>query len=108
MSRRATPSQAAQNQQTIKNLLKLDYNKTCADCKRNKHPRWASWNLGIFICIRCSGIHRGMGTHISRVKSVDLDSWTDEQLQSVLRWGNARANKYWEAKLAPGHVPSEA
>ncbi|KAL4895244.1 hypothetical protein BDV59DRAFT_174774 [Aspergillus ambiguus] len=108
MSRRATPSQAAQNQQTIKNLLKLDYNKTCADCKRNKHPRWASWNLGIFICIRCSGIHRGMGTHISRVKSVDLDAWTDEQLQSVLRWGNARANKYWEAKLAPGHVPSEA
>lgn len=71
-------------------------------------PRWASWNLGIFICIRCSGIHRGMGTHISRVKSVDLDSWTDEQMQSILSWGNARANKYWEAKLAPGHSPSEA
>jgi stromal membrane-associated protein len=49
-----------------------------------------------------------MGTHISRVKSVDLDSWTDEQLQSVLKWGNSRANKYWESKLAPGHVPSEA
>ena len=49
-----------------------------------------------------------MGVHISRVKSVDLDTWTDEQLQSVLNWGNARANKYWEAKLAPGHVPSEA
>lgn len=49
-----------------------------------------------------------MGVHISRVKSVDLDSWTDEQLQSILNWGNARANKYWESKLAPGHVPSEA
>jgi stromal membrane-associated protein len=49
-----------------------------------------------------------MGVHISKVKSVDLDSWTDEQLQSVLKWGNARANKYWESKLAPGHVPSEA
>lgn len=49
-----------------------------------------------------------MGTHISRVKSVDLDAWTDEQLASVLKWGNTRANKYWEAKLAPGHVPSEA
>jgi stromal membrane-associated protein len=49
-----------------------------------------------------------MGTHISRVKSVDLDAWTDEQLQSVLKWGNARANIYWEAKLAPGHVPSES
>ncbi|KAJ5125881.1 hypothetical protein N7526_008058 [Penicillium atrosanguineum] len=108
MSRRATPGQAAQNQQTIKSLLKLETNKICADCKRNKHPRWASWNLGIFICIRCSGIHRGMGTHISRVKSVDLDAWTDEQLQSVVKWGNARANRYWEAKLAPGHVPSEA
>ena len=62
-------------------------NSACLD------PRWASWNLGIFICIRCSGIHRGMGTHISRVKSVDLDAWTDEQLQSVLKWGNTRANK---------------
>lgn len=89
-------------------------------------PRWASWNLGIFVCIRCSGIHRGMGTHISRVKSVDLDAWTDEQLHYVVRWGNARANKfvfraieacisvanlgfrYWESKLTPGHVPSDA
>ncbi|MCJ1348485.1 hypothetical protein MMC31_006717 [Peltigera leucophlebia] len=111
MSRRVpnpAAERAAQNLQTIKTLLKLEGNKTCADCKRNKHPRWASWNLGIFVCIRCSGIHRGMGTHISRVKSVDLDAWTDEQLQSVLQWGNTRANKYWEAKLAPGHVPSEA
>ncbi|KAJ5237418.1 hypothetical protein N7489_007509 [Penicillium chrysogenum] len=108
MSRRPTPGQAAQNSQTIKALLKLEPNKICADCKRNKHPRWASWNLGVFVCIRCSGIHRGMGTHISRVKSVDLDAWTDEQLQSVVRWGNGRANKYWEAKLAPGHIPSDA
>ena len=37
-----------------------------------------------------------MGTHISRVKSVDLDAWTDEQMQSVLRWGNNRANKLVE------------
>jgi stromal membrane-associated protein len=110
MSRRvaAPADRAAQNQQTIKALLKLEGNKICADCKRNKHPRWASWNLGVFVCIRCSGIHRGMGTHISRIKSVDLDSWTDEQLQSVLRWGNSRANKYWEAKLAASHMPSEA
>lgn len=108
MSRRPGSDRAAQNAQTLKALVKLEGNKVCADCKRNKHPRWASWNLGVFICIRCSGIHRGMGTHISRVKSVDLDAWTDEQLQSILKWGNSRANKYWEAKLAPGHVPSEA
>ncbi|TQS37240.1 hypothetical protein Golomagni_02294 [Golovinomyces magnicellulatus] len=111
MSRRIpnpAAERAAQNAQTIKGLLKLEGNKMCADCKRNKHPRWASWNLGVFICIRCSGIHRGMGTHISRVKSVDLDAWTDEQLQSIIKWGNSRANKYWEAKLAVGHVPSES
>ena len=112
MNRRPPPNaaqeRAAQNQQTIKTLLKIESNKSCADCKRNKHPRWASWNLGVFVCIRCSGIHRGMGTHISRVKSVDLDAWTDEQLQSILKWGNSRANKYWESKLSPGHVPSEA
>jgi stromal membrane-associated protein len=110
MSRRPNPAadRAEQNRATLKNLVKLEGNKTCSDCKRNKHPRWASWNLGVFICIRCSGIHRGMGTHISRVKSVDLDTWTDEQLESVLKWGNTRANKYWESKLAPGHVPSEA
>ncbi|CCX16993.1 Similar to Uncharacterized protein C824.09c; acc. no. Q9UT34 [Pyronema omphalodes CBS 100304] len=110
MSRRpnAAADKAAANTAVIKNLLKLPGNKVCADCKRNKLPRWASWNLGIFICIRCSGIHRGMGTHISKVKSVDLDSWTDEQLQSVVKWGNSKANKYWEANLAPGHVPSEA
>jgi stromal membrane-associated protein len=111
MSRRAGTERAAENQQTIKNLLKLEGNKVCADCKKNKRialsmhsvvlkvadgppdPRWASWNIGVFVCIRCSGIHRGMGTHISRVKSVDLDAWTDEQLQSILRWGNSRANK---------------
>ncbi|KAF1962648.1 ArfGap-domain-containing protein [Byssothecium circinans] len=110
MSRRPNPAadRAEQNRATLKSLVKLEANKSCSDCKRNKHPRWASWNLGVFICIRCSGIHRGMGTHISKVKSVDLDTWTDEQLQNVLKWGNARANKYWEAKLAPGHMPSEA
>jgi len=43
-------------------------------------PRWASWNLGIFLCIRCAGIHRNLGVHISKVKSVNLDSWTSEQI----------------------------
>ena len=110
MSRRppAAADRSEQNRATLKQLVKLESNKSCADCKRNKHPRWASWNIGVFVCIRCSGIHRGLGTHISRVKSVDLDSWTDEQMQSMLRWGNGRANKYWEHKLAEGHVPNEA
>ena len=110
MSRRAPPGvdTAERNRGALKALVKLETNKSCADCKRNKHPRWASWNLGVFVCIRCSGIHRSLGVHISRVKSVDLDSWTDEQLQSMVKWGNKRANRYWEHKLAEGHVPNES
>ncbi|QPG73561.1 hypothetical protein FOA43_000873 [Brettanomyces nanus] len=96
------------NLQILKALLKESCNRHCADCKTAKNPRWASWNLGIFICIRCSGIHRSMGTHISRVKSVDLDSWTDEQVKSMVMWGNGKANAYWESKLCEGYVPNEA
>ncbi|EPX71327.1 GTPase activating protein [Schizosaccharomyces octosporus yFS286] len=92
----------------LKSLLREPANKVCADCKRNEQPRWASWSLGVFICIRCSGIHRSLGVHISRVKSVDLDAWTDEQTENMRRWGNQRANMYWEAKLADGHAPSDS
>ncbi|KAJ7630328.1 hypothetical protein FB45DRAFT_532490 [Roridomyces roridus] len=91
---------------TLRELVKRAENKVCADCKRND-PRWASWNLGVFLCIRCSGIHRGMGTHISKVKSVDLDVWTPEQMQSIQKWGNRLANLYWEAHLKPGHIPPD-
>ncbi|KAG1829410.1 hypothetical protein EV424DRAFT_426595 [Suillus variegatus] len=94
------------NAKILKDLVKQSDNKVCADCKRND-PRWASWNLGVFLCIRCSGIHRGMGTHISRVKSVDLDIWTPEQMESIQKWGNRRANLYWESHLKSGHVPPE-
>ncbi|OBZ79424.1 hypothetical protein A0H81_00222 [Grifola frondosa] len=94
------------NAKTLRELLKRPENKVCADCKRND-PRWASWNLGVFLCIRCSGIHRSMGTHISRVKSVDLDVWTPEQMASIQKWGNRRANLYWEAHLRAGHIPPD-
>jgi len=87
-------------------LLRDPGNKLCADCRR-KDPRWASWNLGVFMCIRCSGIHRSLGTHISRVKSVDLDMWTQEQIESIQRWGNTVANVYWEGSLPSGQGPSE-
>lgn len=44
-------------------------------------PRWASYSLGVFLCIRCAGIHRKMGTHISKVKSITMDQWTSEQIE---------------------------
>lgn len=95
------------HKQILKQLLKEDGNKVCVDCKTSAHPRWASWNLGCFICIRCSGIHRSMGVHISKVKSVDLDAWTDEQVEQMVKWGNNKCNSYWEAKLPDGYVPDQ-
>ncbi|KAG7499897.1 stromal membrane-associated protein 2-like isoform X2 [Solea senegalensis] len=85
-------------QAVLNSLLALDENKFCADCE-SKGPRWASWNLGIFICIRCAGIHRNLGVHISKVKSVNLDEWTQEQVQCVQEMGNAKAKRLYEAFL---------
>ncbi|XP_048126562.1 stromal membrane-associated protein 1 isoform X2 [Alosa alosa] len=87
-----------QHQAILSKMLREDDNKYCADCEA-KGPRWASWNLGVFICIRCAGIHRNLGVHISRVKSVNLDQWTPEQMQSVQDMGNTRARQLYEAHL---------
>ncbi|MBN3320836.1 SMAP1 protein, partial [Atractosteus spatula] len=87
-----------QHQAILSKMLREEDNKYCADCEA-KGPRWASWNLGVFICIRCAGIHRNLGVHISRVKSVNLDQWTPEQIQSVQEMGNTKARKLYEANL---------
>ncbi|XP_061601959.1 stromal membrane-associated protein 1-like [Cololabis saira] len=87
-----------QHQLILNKLLREENNKFCADCEA-KGPRWASWNLGVFMCIRCAGIHRNLGVHISRVKSVNLDQWTPEQIQSMVDVGNGRAKRLYEAHL---------
>ncbi|MCE2055928.1 ADP-ribosylation factor GTPase-activating protein, partial [Datura stramonium] len=84
--------------QILEGLLKLPENRECADC-RGRAPRWASINLGIFICLQCSGIHRSLGVHISKVRSTTLDTWLPEQVAFMQRVGNEKSNNYWEAEL---------
>ena len=79
-------------------LLDLPENRICADCKA-KVSKWASINLGVFICIDCSGVHRSLGTHISFVRSCTLDTWTMEQAAAMANIGNKIANNYWEGNL---------
>jgi stromal membrane-associated protein len=85
-------------QKILENLLKEPDNKKCADCA-TAAPRWASANLGVFLCIKCSGIHRAMGTHISFVRSVSLDRWKPEEIAFMQSMGNANAALSWEARL---------
>ncbi|KAM6976966.1 arf-GAP with GTPase, ANK repeat and PH domain-containing protein 2 [Aplochiton taeniatus] len=71
-------------------------NNLCVDCEA-PNPTWASLNLGALICIECSGIHRNLGTHLSRVRSLDLDDWPGELTQVLAAIGNHLANSIWES-----------
>ncbi|KAH9456918.1 hypothetical protein Pst134EA_020825 [Puccinia striiformis f. sp. tritici] len=81
-------------------LDKLSHQWNCAECGKPK-PRWSSYSLGILICINCSGIHRGLGTHISKVRSLDLDDWNDDHIRNIILIGNIKSKQIWEARLPP-------
>ncbi|ETV97821.1 hypothetical protein H310_09169 [Aphanomyces invadans] len=80
----------------------MDANPLCADCDQSP-AEWVSINIGVFLCIECSGIHRSLGVHVSKVRSLALDSW-DMSLLDLLttHLGNTKMNAVWEAELAPG------
>ncbi|KAJ2904728.1 PH domain-containing protein [Zalerion maritima] len=80
----------------------------CADCGSPSKVEWVSINLAIILCIECSGIHRSLGTHISKVRSLTLDitSFTADIVELLMLVGNRVSNMVWEAKLDAGLKPS--
>ncbi|KAL3055291.1 hypothetical protein OYC64_018056 [Pagothenia borchgrevinki] len=82
----------------IQSIRNVRGNSFCVDCDA-PNPDWGSLNLGSLVCIECSGIHRNLGTHLSRVRSLDLDDWPVELSMVMTAIGNAMANSVWEGAL---------
>lgn len=82
----------------LSNIMQSNGNNVCADCGA-EDPIWASINWGVFICIECSGVHRQMGTHISKVRSVTMDKWDADVLEFMESNGNAKVNAELEDSI---------
>ncbi|XP_078387978.1 arf-GAP with dual PH domain-containing protein 1 isoform X1 [Cetorhinus maximus] len=79
----------------LKDVVQKPGNAICADCQLPE-PIWASTTLGIFICLKCSGIHRNI-PDVSKIKSLLLDPWEDSQIQYMAQYGNETAKEKYEA-----------
>ncbi|XP_068604791.1 arf-GAP with SH3 domain, ANK repeat and PH domain-containing protein 1a [Brachionichthys hirsutus] len=84
----------------VDEVIRLPGNNSCCDCGA-MDPRWIATNLGILTCIECSGIHREMGVHVSRIQSLELDKLGTSELLLARNVGNCSFNEIMEAGLPP-------
>ncbi|KAI9889818.1 MAG: hypothetical protein M1814_004920 [Vezdaea aestivalis] len=100
-----TKRQQARNERALQDLVKIvPGNDKCADCQA-WNPGWASWSLGIFLCMRCASLHRKLGTHISKVKSLSMDSWSNDQVDHMRKNGNVISNKLFNPQNVKPPIP---
>ncbi|KAL4635470.1 arf-GAP with SH3 domain, ANK repeat and PH domain-containing protein 1-like isoform X2 [Arapaima gigas] len=90
----------------IEDVLRIPGNEVCCDCGAAE-PKWLSTNLGVLTCIECSGIHREMGVHVSRIQSLELDKLGTSELLLAKNVGNSSFNEIMEGDLpSPSPKPS--
>ncbi|XP_075058350.1 arf-GAP with coiled-coil, ANK repeat and PH domain-containing protein 2 isoform X3 [Mixophyes fleayi] len=93
-----TKEKLVKGESALQRVQCIPGNTKCCDCG-HPDPRWASINLGIILCIECSGIHRSLGVHFSKVRSLTLDTWEPELLKVMCELGNDVINSIYEARV---------
>ncbi|KAK7909812.1 hypothetical protein WMY93_014496 [Mugilogobius chulae] len=83
----------------VQNSIASAFQERREDSHSPAGPEWASINLGITLCIVCSGIHRSLGVHFSKVRSLTLDSWEPELIKLMCELGNSVINRIYEARI---------